>query len=101
MVATTNSAVSEPALDRRGGRPGSATHSRRLCLAGFFVAAIATSSSVFAAEPTAIRDTEIENDIRTLAAPVLRAAGLDANDVGIYLVNDHRLNSFVAGGQAI
>src|SRR5437763_9972665 len=50
---------------------------------------------------SAIRDTEIENDIRTLASPIWRAAGLEPRDVGIYLVNDKQLNSFVAGGQAI
>src|SRR5882672_12168713 len=50
---------------------------------------------------TAIRDTEIENDIRTLASPVWRAAGLDPRDMGIYLISDAQLNSFVAGGQAI
>jgi predicted Zn-dependent protease len=51
--------------------------------------------------PTAIRDTEIENDIRTLASPIWRAAGLDPSDVAIYLIDDNRINSFVAGGQAI
>ena len=49
----------------------------------------------------AIRDTEIENDIRTMSASIFRAAGLEPNDVGIYLVQDNQLNSFVAGGQAI
>ena len=58
-------------------------------------------ASLAGAAPSAIRDTEIENDIRTLAGPVLRAAGLDPGDVAIYLINDTRLNSFVAGGQAI
>ena len=53
------------------------------------------------AEPTAIRDAEIENAIRTLASPVWHAAGLEPNDVGVYLINDSQLNSFVAGGQAI
>ncbi|MFI4947290.1 MAG: M48 family metalloprotease [Alphaproteobacteria bacterium] len=51
--------------------------------------------------PTAIRDTEIENDIRTLASPIWRAAGLDPGDVGVYMVSDDQINSFVAGGQAI
>jgi predicted Zn-dependent protease len=51
--------------------------------------------------PTVIRDTEIENGIRTLASPVWRAAGLTPGDVGIYLVEDDQINSFVAGGQAI
>ncbi|MGC2414792.1 MAG: M48 family metalloprotease [Stellaceae bacterium] len=51
--------------------------------------------------PTVLRDTEIENDIRTLASPIWRAAGLAPGDVGVYLVNDDQINSFVAGGQAI
>ncbi len=48
-----------------------------------------------------IRDTEIENTIRTYAAPVFHAAGLDAESVEVHLVNDMRLNAFVAGGQHI
>jgi len=48
-----------------------------------------------------LRDTEIENDIRTLATPIWRVAGLDASTVGIYVVADLQLNSFVAGGQAV
>lgn len=46
-----------------------------------------------------IRDTEIENTIRTYATPVFLAAGLDPGAVRIYLVNDKALNAFVAGGQ--
>jgi predicted Zn-dependent protease len=48
-----------------------------------------------------LRDTEIEADIRTMAAPIWRVAGLDPNGVGIYIVGDNAINSFVAGGQAI
>jgi predicted Zn-dependent protease len=48
-----------------------------------------------------LRDTEIEKDIKTMAAPIWRVAGLDPAGVGIYLVDDKQLNSFVAGGQAI
>jgi predicted Zn-dependent protease len=51
--------------------------------------------------PTVIRDTEIERDIRTLASPVWRAAGLEPSDVGVYLIKDSQINSFVAGGQAV
>jgi predicted Zn-dependent protease len=54
-----------------------------------------------AAAPKVVRDTEIENAIRTLETPVWRAAGLEPNDVAIYLVKDKEINSFVAGGQAI
>lgn len=48
-----------------------------------------------------LRDTEIENGIRTLATSIWRVAGLDAGSVGIYVVGDAQLNSFVAGGQAV
>lgn len=48
-----------------------------------------------------VRDTEIENAIRTLETPVWHAAGLEPNDVGIYLVKDKQINSFVAGGQMV
>jgi predicted Zn-dependent protease len=53
------------------------------------------------ADPSVIRDAEIESDIRALAAPVWRVAGLEPADIGIYLVHDNQLNSFVTGGQAI
>ena len=46
-----------------------------------------------------IRDTEIETTIRDFATPVFEVAGLDAKAVRIYLVNDNRINAFVAGGQ--
>lgn len=46
-----------------------------------------------------IRDAEIEELIRRYATPIFNAAGLDAEAVRIYLVNDQRLNAFVAGGQ--
>ena len=46
-----------------------------------------------------IRDVEIENIIREYATPVFEAAGLNPKSIKTYLVNDHRLNAFVAGGQ--
>jgi predicted Zn-dependent protease len=46
-----------------------------------------------------IRDTEIEATIGAFAAPLLGAAGLDANAVRFYIVNSPVLNAFVAGGQ--
>ncbi|TXL74293.1 tetratricopeptide repeat protein [Vineibacter terrae] len=48
-----------------------------------------------------VRDAEIENAIRTMVAPILRAANLDANAVEVHLVQDRRINAFVAGGQRI
>jgi predicted Zn-dependent protease len=46
-----------------------------------------------------IRDAEIENIIRDYSTPIFNAAGLDAESVSIHIVNDPRLNAFVAGGQ--
>jgi predicted Zn-dependent protease len=74
---------------------------RAAVLAAAIAAAICGAPPAQSAEPTVIRDTEIEVDIRTLATPVWRAAGLEPGDVGVYLVQDNQLNSFVAGGQAI
>ncbi len=45
-----------------------------------------------------IRDTEIENTIRAYAAPLFAVAGLDAEAVKVHIVDDSRLNAFVAGG---
>lgn len=48
-----------------------------------------------------IRDAEVENTIRAYATPLFQAAGLDAQNVHIYLIDDPALNSFVAGGMNI
>jgi predicted Zn-dependent protease len=73
----------------------------RAFVAVALAAAITCGACEARAEKNGIRDTEIENDIRTLASPIWRVAGLDPKDVGIYLIQDSQLNSFVAGGQAI
>jgi predicted Zn-dependent protease len=70
-----------------------------LAAAGF-VALCAGARAPNAAE-VLLRDAETENNIKKMAAPIWRAAGLEPSDVGIYLVQDNQLNSFVAGGQAI
>ncbi|MEX2454438.1 MAG: M48 family metalloprotease [Rhodospirillaceae bacterium] len=48
-----------------------------------------------------IRDAEIEHTIRTYAAPLLTAAGMDPRDVAIHLLSGAELNAFVARGQQI
>ena len=45
-----------------------------------------------------IRDSEIENTIRSYAAPLFAVAGLDADSVKVHIVNNSDLNAFVAGG---
>ncbi|MEL6727235.1 MAG: M48 family metalloprotease [Pseudomonadota bacterium] len=48
-----------------------------------------------------IRDAEIEQTLREWTDPILDVAGLEPNDVGLYIINDPSLNAFVAGGQRI
>ncbi len=45
-----------------------------------------------------IRDAEIENTIRTFAAPLFKQAGVDPDAVEIHLVKDPQINAFVAEG---
>lgn len=48
-----------------------------------------------------IRDAEIEDTLRVYTRPILEAAGLEPDDVSIYIVNDSSLNAFVSNGQNI
>ena len=48
-----------------------------------------------------IRDADIENSLDQLAAPILRAAGLNPGNVRILVVDDSGLNAFVINGRAI
>lgn len=67
------------------------------------VLAVAASTSAFGQNRNIglIRDAEIENIIREYATPIFNAAGLDSGVVEVHLVNDARLNAFVAGGQRV
>lgn len=60
---------------------------------------------LFAALPgfgqSLIRDAEIEQILREWTDPILEVAGLEPNDVGLYIINDPSLNAFVANGQRI
>jgi len=54
-----------------------------------------------AAAQSVLRDAETEALFRDMAAPLVRAAGLDPKNVDVVLVNDSSINAFVAGGQAV
>jgi len=56
------------------------------------------TSPVMAQRISFIRDAEIENTIRAYATPVFSAAGLNAADIGVHIINDRTLNAFVANG---
>ena len=46
-----------------------------------------------------IRDDEIENDLKGFAVPIFQAAGLEAQDITIHIVQAKDVNAFVAAGQ--
>jgi len=48
-----------------------------------------------------IRDAEIEGLLRLYTRPVFKAAGINPKAVRVYIINDERINAFVAGGQRI
>lgn len=54
-----------------------------------------------AAAQSLIRDAEIEDTLRVYTEPLLVAAGLNPDEVDLYIVNDDSVNAFVAGGQNI
>ncbi len=52
-------------------------------------------------KPALIRDTEIENTLKTWLAPLKKAAGMEHNKINIILIQNNQLNAFVAGGANI
>ena len=61
----------------------------------------AMTLTAFAQAQSLIRDAEIEEMLADFSAPIIRAAGLNPNNVDIYIVNDKSLNAFVTRGQNI
>ncbi|MFC1659642.1 M48 family metalloprotease, partial [Pseudomonadota bacterium] len=48
-----------------------------------------------------IRDEETERFIKEISKPIFRAAGLNHDNIQIYIINDNSLNAFVSGGQNV
>lgn len=65
-----------------------------LLLVGLFLALPARSQGL-------IRDAEMEMTLRRVAGPVFNAAGLGVNQVDILMIDNPRMNAFVAGGNNI
>src|SRR5437763_1717361 len=51
--------------------------------------------------PKLLRDTEIEQLLRDYTRPILRAAGLEQQNIQIVIINDSSFNAFVADGRRI
>lgn len=66
-------------------------------LASWIAGALMISASSVHASPL-IRDAEIEHTLRAYGDPLFRAGGLKPSAVHLFVVQDERLNAFVAGG---
>jgi len=64
------------------------------------IAALSLTAQPVAAQ-SILRDAETEALLHEMATPLVRAAGLDPNNVSIVLVGDTSVNAFVVGGQAV
>src|SRR3954467_2780438 len=51
--------------------------------------------------PALLRDTEIEQLLREYTRPILRAAGLEKQNIQVVIINDNGFNAFVADGRRI
>jgi predicted Zn-dependent protease len=66
--------------------------------------ALAPMSPAFAQQakgPPVIRDTESEQMLRDYTRPILRAAGLEKQNIQVVIINDGSFNAFVADGRRI
>src|SRR5947209_17737762 len=51
--------------------------------------------------PPVLRDTEAEALLREYTRPILRAAGMEKQNIQIVIINDSSFNAFVADGRRI
>jgi predicted Zn-dependent protease len=65
--------------------------------------AVAPMSSAVAQQkgPATLRDTETEQLLREYTKPILRAAGLEKQNIQVVIINDSVFNAFVADGRRI
>lgn len=62
---------------------------------------LATSAMAQPKNIPLIRDAEIEGLLRLYTRPIFKAAGINPKAVKVYIIDDSRINAFVAGGQRI
>ncbi|MBO9441344.1 M48 family metalloprotease [Phaeobacter italicus] len=72
-----------------------------LALAALCFVATTLATTAQAASISLLRDPDIERGLNEVAAPVLRAAGLNAKRVRVLVVNDSSFNAFVIDSQTI
>jgi predicted Zn-dependent protease len=65
------------------------------------LAAAPTAASAQGGAPSFLRDTESEQLLREYTRPILRAAGLEKQNIQMVIINDGQFNAFVADGRRI
>ena len=73
----------------------------RFALSSLLAIVVAILIALPSSAQSIIRDTEIEETLRSWTDPILEVAGLQPADVDLYILNDPTLNAFVANGQNI
>ncbi|WGS17567.1 MULTISPECIES: M48 family metalloprotease [unclassified Bradyrhizobium] len=65
------------------------------------VGPVATAQAQQSKGPPVLRDTETEQLLREYTRPILRAAGLEKQNIQVVIINDSAFNAFVADGRRI
>jgi predicted Zn-dependent protease len=74
---------------------------RLLMLALMLGVAVGRPAVAQEADASILRDSETELLFKDISRPLIQAAGLDANNVGVVLLNDSSINAFVDRGQYV
>ncbi len=77
---------------------------RRLTALVTSVAMVCSTTSASAQDakgPPTLRDAEIEQLLRDYTRPIMRAAGLEKQNIQVTIINDRTFNAFVADGRRI
>jgi predicted Zn-dependent protease len=87
------------------GRTAARRAATRL-ISAMLAVAVAWTPAVSSAQeadkgPKLLRDTEIEQLLREYTRPILRAAGLEKQNIQVVIINDPTFNAFVADGRRI
>lgn len=67
----------------------------------FAITIVVTGVTADARSLSIIRDPDIEHALQRLARPMIQAAGLNPNRIRIVILNDDRMNAFVADDQHV
>lgn len=78
-----------------------ARYARLLMLALVLAFAAARPAAAQDADAQVLRDTETELLFKDISRPLIKAAGLDPNNVNVVLLNDSEINAFVDRGQTV